>query len=206
MNATNPMPKLFWVAALGLSLSGIVLPEVIGAIRADYSSIANYISELGAVGAENAKIVNLFGFLPVAIFSAIAILCLRARLSGFALAQTGLVLLFIGISVGYTGAFFFPCDYGCPIEGSSRQMMHNLLGLVEYPLGSLGLILLGVGLKGRLSIFSRLIVFAVAVMSVIGFVMMISPDQSAFKGAWQRLADYSMFFLIVYLGTQLARR
>lgn len=187
-------------------MSGVILPETIGAMRSDYTSFGNYISELGAKSAHNSKIINWFGFLPVAIATGVLIFSLRSRLKGYAQARLGLVLLFVGISVGYFGAFLFPCDYGCPLEGSPRQMIHNLAGLIEYPAGTVGLVLLGIGLKDRLPQAVRILVFIVAALSAIGFVMMINPDQESLRGFWQRLADYSMFSLILCLGWVLRRK
>jgi len=196
----------FLIAALVLLVSGVILPETIGAMRSDYTSLGNFISELGARGAHNSKIINWFGFLPVAISSGVLIFSLRSQLKGYALARLGLVLLFVGISVGYFGAFLFPCDYGCPLEGSPRQMIHNLAGAIEYPTGTLGLVLLGIGLKDRLPQPIRILVFIVAALSALGFIMMISPDQESLRGFWQRLADYSMFSLILFLGWLLHRK
>lgn len=202
---TKPSP-LFLAAAIILLISGVVLPETIGVMRADYSSVTNYISELGAEDARHSNIINWFGFLPVAIATGVLIFSLRARLRGYALARLGLAFLFIGISVGYFGAFLFPCDYGCPLEGSPRQMIHNLAGVIEYPAGTIGIVLLALGLKDRLPNAVRIAVFIVAALSAIGFVMMINPDQDALRGFWQRLADYSMFGLILFLGWALRRK
>jgi len=200
MKKLDQSPLIFWVAAMVLLASGVILPAAIGFMRPDYSWFGNYISELGAKDARFAWIINLFGFLPVAVSSAIAIFCLRTRLLGLQLARAGLVLLFLGLSVGYLWAFLFPCDFGCPIEGSARQMIHNLSGLISYPAGTLGLVMLAVGLDRRVSISVRGIVCAVAALTALGFVMMINPAQSDLRGFWQRLADFSMFALIVYLG------
>ena len=191
---------LFWLAAFVLLVCGVLLPGIIGFLRGDYSWTANYLSELGANDAEYAQVINLFSFLPVAISSAVAILCLRARISGLGLAQTGFVLLCFGLSGGYLSAFFFPCDFGCPVEGSFRQMIHNLSGLLAYPVGALGLILLAVGLDQRTSCGLRATILIVAALTALGFGMMINPEQATLRGFWQRLADFAMFALVVYLG------
>ena len=103
----------------------------------------------------------------------------------------------LGIPLGYFGAVIFPCDYGCPIEGSRKQNMHNLLGLVQYPLGVIGFVLLAVNLKTR-PVWRFACGLAAAAM-VIGFVMMISPGQASLRGAWQRLGDYTAFLVLVGL-------
>lgn len=200
MKTKNPLSSLFWTSTFVLLFSGVLLTETIGFIRLDYHSFANFISELGAENADHALIINLFGFLPVALSSAIAILCLSVRFNGNTLAKTGLVLWVFGLSFGYLSAFFFPCDYGCPIDGSSRQIIHNLSGLVAYPAGTLGLVLLALGLNQDPTKALSKLVFLVAIVTAIGFVMMLIPEQENLRGFWQRSADYSMFALIVILG------
>lgn len=199
----NPASLLFWASSFVLLISGVLLPEAISFLRPDYSSIANYISELGAKDADYAPLINVFSFLPVTLSSAIAILCLRGRCSGNILAKTGLVLWGIGLSGGYLCAVLFPCDFGCPTEGSSRQLIHNLAGLVAYPVGTIGLLLLAVGLVQNPAMSKFVVV--VAILTAIGFVMMLLPEQADFRGFWQRLADYSMFLLILSLGRILPR-
>ncbi len=200
MKTTSTLPSLFGASTFVLLISGVLLPEVISFFRSDYSSIANYISELGAKEADYALVINIFGFLPTALCSAIALMCLWGLPFVNNMAKAGLVLWGIGLSVGYLGAFVFPCDYGCPFEGSSRQLIHNLFGLVAYPVGTLGLLLLAKGLKkNSINVASKL-VFMVAILTAIGFVMMLHPEQADIRGFWQRLADYSMFILIVSLG------
>lgn len=200
MKNLNLSFSLFWLAAFVLLVCGVLVPGTIGFLRGDYSWTANYISELGVNGAEYAQFINLFGFLPVAISSAVAIFCLRARLSGLGLAQMGFVLLCFGLSGGYLSAVFFPCDFGCPVEGSFRQMIHNLSGMLAYPLGTLGLILLAVGLDQKATYGLRATIFIVAALTALGFGMMINPEQATLRGFWQRLADFAMFALVVYLG------
>lgn len=84
-------------------------------------------------------------------------------------------------------------------------MIHNLTGLVEYPAGMMGLLLLAVGLKNEAQRAARRLALIIAACIVIGFVMMATPDQAHLRGLWQRLADYSMFLCVAYLGILLPR-
>lgn len=194
MNAKPPI----WagLGAIYLGLSGVILPEVLGFSRSDYNSISNYLSELGAVGTSTHTLATYFGFLPVALACLVILKFLWQTLERTPRASAALILIGIGIPVGYLGAVFFPCDYGCPVEGSARQAMHNLFGLFAYPLGALGLILLGLSLSHR--ILKALTLFAGAAMAL-GFVMMLSPDQANWRGGWQRLGDYSAFIVLITL-------
>lgn len=80
MMNTRLISHLYWTSILVLFISGVVLPEVISGLRQDYGSTTNFISELGATGADYAFIINHFSFLPVAICSLSAILCLAVRM------------------------------------------------------------------------------------------------------------------------------
>jgi len=181
-----------YIVAVILILAGIVLPEILGATRSDYSSLANYLSELGATGTSTQGLTNGLAF-PMVGISCIAILiALWHRLPKATAIRIGLICLGFGIPAGYFGAVLFPCDYGCPVEGSASQMAHNLLGLVQYPLGVIGFILLAVNLKTKWRLACG---FAAAAMAV-GFVMMVMPEQAHLRGAWQRLSDYTAFIVL----------
>jgi NADH:ubiquinone oxidoreductase subunit 6 (subunit J) len=61
-------------------------------------------------------------------------------------------------------------------------------------------VLLALGLNEDPAKALAKLVFLVAVITAIGFVMMLIPEQENLRGFWQRSADYSMFLLIVILG------
>lgn len=178
-----------------LIVSGIVVPESLGMVWENYSPVAHYLSELGAIEAPYDAVMKWAGFLPVALSSLFLLFSLFFSKKMDVTAKIGLVLIAIGIPSGYLLAVLFPCDFGCPVHGSPRQSIHNLGGLIQYPLGSIGFILLG--LSRSLPKILRLGAVAVGMAMAIGFVMMIIPDMNAVRGAWQRLGDYSAF---IYLG------
>ena len=51
-----------YIAVVVLLFGGIILPEILGAGRADYSSLANYLSELGASGTSTQRLTNTLAF------------------------------------------------------------------------------------------------------------------------------------------------
>ena len=65
----NSKSVLLRTMCLTLFLSSIILTELIGFLRSDYNLINHFISELGAAGAEYSRIINYFGFLPIASVS-----------------------------------------------------------------------------------------------------------------------------------------
>lgn len=208
--SAKSIPIWLWGVMAVLIGSGIILPEVVSLLQPEYSSAQNYLSELGAVGAPNAPIINTFGFAPVAISSLMILVYCAVKKDWGCAGHIGAALLAFGLSTGYLIAVFFPCDLGCPVQGSARQSVHNLAGLIQYPMGVVGLFMIGRAIrrsqrKTRMAPLARLpqitpwmCIVASAAMAL-GFAMMIAPDQAAWRGAWQRLGDYSAFIALIML-------
>ena len=186
-----------YIAVAVLLFSGIILPEILGATRSDYSSFANYLSELGANGTSTQNLTNKLAFPMVGISCVLIVIALWHRLPLTGGIRAGLICLALGLPLAYFGAAIFPCDYGCPIEGSASQAVHNLLGLVQYPLAVIGFGLLAANL-GSKPVWRVLFSIAAAAMTI-GFVMMLAPGQASFRGAWQRLGDYTAFIVLAYI-------
>ena len=195
--------KLLLILLVLLFLSGVLLPEFIGFLSSDYNSISNYLSELGAVGAEYSRVVNYFGFLPTAFSVLFITLLLQSNFSNTRLSRAGFLLVGIGYFIGYFGAFIFPCDFGCPSEGSFSQNMHMILGLISYLIAPVGLILLGIGLRKDPMIIHSLASFIATFIFLLGFFMMLNPSQIDLLGFWQRLIDYTVFLLLIFLSLNL---
>jgi hypothetical protein len=115
-------------------------------------------------------------------------------------------LVGIGYFIAYFGAFIFPCDFGCPSEGSFSQNMHMILGLISYLITPVGLILLGIGLRKEPMIIHSLASFVATFIFLLGFFMMLNPSQIDLLGFWQRLADYTIFALLIFLSLNLKEK
>ena len=183
----------------------LLIPILFGALVPNYSHLSDYISELGAIGTPQGWWVNRLGFLPTGLLAAVVALGLPVITPRRQPARMA-SLLFLGVSVGYLGAVVWPCDFGCPTVGTPRQQMHNLLGLVEYGLGGVSLLLFAVVFWQAdswrwLAILSA----ALGVVVLAGLVMMTLPQQHIWRGGWQRLAEISLFSWMVittWWGTQ----
>jgi hypothetical protein len=195
----NSKSVLLRTMCLILFLSSIILTELIGFLRSDYNLINHFISELGAAGAEYSRIINYFGFVPTAFSALIIVLSLQSKFSNTRLSRAGLLLVGSGVFIGYFGAFIFPCDYGCPAEGSFSQNMHNNLGLIYYLIIPVGLFVLGIGLRKEPMIINSSISFGAAFVFLLGFFMMLNPSQIDLLGFWQRLADYTVFVFLIFM-------
>ena len=195
----NSKSVLLRTMCLILFLSSIILTELIGFLRSDYNLINHFISELGAAGAEYSRIINYFGFVPTAFSALIIVLLLQSKFSNTRLSRAGLLLVGSGVFIGYFGAFIFPCDYGCPAEGSFSQNMHNNLGLIYYLIIPVGLFVLGIGLRKEPIMINSLISFGAAFVFLLGFFMMLNSSQIDLLGFWQRLADYTVFVFLIFM-------
>ena len=195
----NSKSVLLRTMCLILFLSSIILTELIGFLRSDYNLINHFISELGAAGAEYSRIINYFGFVPTAFSALIIVLLLQSKFSNTRLSRAGLLLVGSGVFIGYFGAFIFPCDYGCPAEGSFSQNMHNNLGLIYYLIIPVGLFVLGIGLRKEPMIINSSISFGAAFVFLLGFFMMLNSSQIDLLGLWQRLADYTVFVFLIFM-------
>ena len=195
----NSKDVLLRTLCLTLFFSSIMLTEFIGFLRSDYNLINHFISELGAAGAEYSIIINYFGFLPIALSALTITLLLQSKFPNDRLSRAGLLLVGSGVFIGYFGAFIFPCDFGCPAEGSFSQNMHNNLGLIYYLIIPLGLFVLGIGLRTEAMIIKASISFSATSIFLLGFFMMLNPSQTDLLGLWQRLADYTVVAFLIFM-------
>ena len=195
----NSKDVLLRTLCLTLFFSSIMLTEFIGFLRSDYNLINHFISELGAAGAEYSIIINYFGFLPIALSALTITLLLQSKFPNNRLSRAGLLLVGSGVFIGYFGAFIFPCDFGCPAEGSFSQNMHNSLGLIYYLIIPVGLFVLGIGLRTEAMIINASISFSATSIFLLGFFMMLNPSQTDLLGLWQRLADYTVVGFLIFM-------
>lgn len=178
------------VSAL-LIFCGIALPTALGALWADYDPARSFLSELGATGAPHAAVMNVAGFLPVGVLWALAAVLLYMRSPKSALLSAGALLLF-GNAVSYVGASVFPCDAGCPLEGSGAQAMHNLLGVIGYLATPPALFCLGMAFfKNNRPL--AILTFLTAAVCAAGFFVMASPEAAPVRGLAQRSVDFTQF-------------
>lgn len=186
------MRGAFILTATLILIFGVAVPEFLAASTPGYDSTSQFLSELGAVGAEGAMWTNFAGFLPVGVLWFAATIQLYRHSPKGAASAVGALLL-LGTAASYAGAAFFPCDPGCPIEGSAAQAMHNLLGLIGYLTVPPALLALGLHYAGRGHPGLGVAALAVAAIFSSAFFFMTSADASPMRGLWQRVGDYSLF-------------
>ena len=168
-------------AALLTVLASLYLAASLVALaprKRGYSHVKHSISELGEVGAPQQRWVALGLFLPIGL-----IMLLVAYLVHPASPDTATLALCL--AVGYLGAAVFPCDEGSPLWGSTRQLLHNVAGAVQYAGGAFSLMTLSESLGQPFRIAACVVVGSVIALSVL-------PPTSV-RGLVQRAAEACLF-------------
>lgn len=174
---------LFALAYLCMLFGGALL-------KPGYSHLAQYISELGASGSAHARLISLAGFVPVGLVAAWLLVATAPFAPVGGASRFGYWLLLCE-PLAWIGSALAPCDLGCPAGGSTRQLLHTLLGLVTYGGTALGLLLLATA--PRLRIGLRLLWIALAATWLLLFVLMAAPDLQPWRGLLQRLAEWLVY-------------
>ncbi|MEQ9506505.1 MAG: DUF998 domain-containing protein [Hyphomonas sp.] len=198
------MAKLHPTLSALLIIFGIGLPVLIGALTPGYDPLSDYLSELGAAGAPNSVLMSYGVFLTAGLIW-------TASTFAFWRAQPGIItsvaaILLLGTAVSYIGAAFYPCDAGCPMEGSAAQDMHNTFGIVGYLATPPALALAAAAFFARGRKALGILSLAVCAAFISGFVLMIGDHGGSLMGLWQRLADFSLFLWMAVTLPLLSRR
>lgn len=181
----------------GVQISGrwIVLTLVVfypivvfggASLKADYSHVSQYISELNAVGSAWSWQIGYLGFLPLGLlgFALLLMVGRSARLTG--ISQIGYWLL-TGEPIAYVGSAFAPCDLGCPSTGSLSQDVHNAVSVVTLLMTTSGLVLLS--FNKRITQTKRVGWLVLAAIFITLYTLALVPDFAPLKGLLQRLAE-----------------
>ena len=197
--------KLAFATGLLGAVAVVLLTVVGGANFPNYSHASQFISELGADGAPNARLINLAGFLPAGVLITVfAFFAWRSlpRSGATTFGVVGLVLF----ALGYLVAAFFPCEGDCrPAEPTLSQAIHNLFGLAGYLGAPLSLLLLGWQARRwpkarHLSVLG----FIGAGFALLGL-LFLSPDFK-YVGVAQRVLEGSVLVWIMACAFYLAPR
>jgi len=194
----------FWAAIL-TGVVWLVMLVAGGLTWPGYSHVSQYISELGAIGAPQAFAINWFGFLPIGIL--MIAFCISAML---ALPKSaGSILGFLGLILwagGYVISPFFPCDYGCPVDGDQTlaQVIHNLGAIVSYLAGAVGLLLLAGAAKKWPGDTRSLGLFAL-ISGIICLACFLFLAPNPYVGLVQRLGELVTFGWMIACGFYLVR-
>lgn len=170
------------------------------ALKAEYSHLSQYISELNATGSAWGWQIGFLGFLPLGLLGAALLLVVapRARLQG--ISRIGCWLL-IAEPIAYIGSTFAPCDLGCPSAGSLAQNAHNIVSVLTLPITTLGLVFLSC--NSRLALVQRMgwLVLAAGFITLYAFALV--PDVAQWRGLLQRLAEGVLYGCLCIISWKL---
>ena len=199
-NRSNRAARPAAIAGLCASALAVLVPLVFGALSPSYSHVHNYISELGETGSPYAVWVNGAGFLPIGL--AVFLFLFLAQLP---VARRS-ILLFSSVGWAYVLAAFFPCDPGCPEQGSLSQLVHNASAIVCYPATIAGLILMASSLRKDPQ-WKKLAGFAMvcSLLVAAGFGLMLVPEFELWRGLSQRVAEIATFGWIAVLSLAMLK-
>jgi hypothetical protein len=199
-------------ALLARSLVGVsaalavAVPVIGGLLVPGHSHVEDFISELGAVGTPWGGAVSLGGFLPTGLLSLIFLIVAAPLIDPRGGAKVGYLLL-SSVGIAYVGAAFAPCDSGCPAFPTSlRQLLHNLLGTVEYVGGGIGLLVFAsTYFTRRPDRIAQRILLAAGIVVLAVFQGILTPGLGQWHGFIQWVGEAALFGSLVLIGWRLAR-
>ena len=198
--------KILALGGLAGSILFFSISLISSLIYPGYSPVHNFISALGASGAETEYIMNYVGFIPSGFLFVLFSISLLAQTAHKLLPKIGSILI-MAFGIGMVGAGIFSCDIGCPSDGSIEALIHDQISVIMFNLVILGILLFGFVFKkmpkfNNLSTFS----FVTGVVSIILLAIMISTIESRnMTGLWQRLFLLSIFVWCSVVGIKIYR-
>lgn len=195
------LARVLFFIALALDQIGI---WVGGWLQPGYSHVSQYISELNANGTPWGREIGLYLFLPLGIAMTAFLLTIRPHIQLRGVSKAGFYLLYSYPAIVILGVIF-PCDVGCPVEGSFSQAMHNLLVVMGYLMTAVG-----IGLLARAPAFGRIHhwvrpgLVALGVFWLVMFFAMVSPELEPWRGAIQRLIEWSLYLVFAAMAWLMA--
>lgn len=160
------------------------------ALKPGYSSISQFISELNATGTPFAVAIGWLGFFPFGMVAGALLIASAGSAPVQGASRIGYWLL-MAEPVGYIGSAFWPCDAGCPADGSMSQLLHNLLSISTYLATTLGLALLS--FNARLAMRWRFFWALLAIAWLILFGLMLDDSLAPWRGILQRLSEWMVY-------------
>lgn len=200
------MRRVAAVCGLAAAAWALAVPLLGGALEPGYSHLAQYISELGAAGAAHARTVSWLGFAPIGALMLAFLAAAATQLPQVPQTTFGTTALAM-VGLAYLVSAVFPCDAGCPNEGSRAQAVHNLFGLLEYSGAFIGLRVLATGFRSSPEWRGLAPITGAAALAVAAaFVAMLSPGLVWSRGLSQRVAELAIFGWVALVSLHLLRR
>lgn len=172
------------------------------AIKPGYSQLSNFVSEYNATGTPWAGTLTYAGYLATAVLLSAFLVSAAplAQVSG--MSRWGFWLLW-SVPASYFLAVIAPCDAGCPIEGSTSQLMHNFLAIVTYFGMGASIALVSLASKFRAFKLRRTFILLVGIAFPVVFVAMVQPEFAPWRGLLQRSLDIALAASLILIAWTL---
>jgi hypothetical membrane protein len=192
-------------------LAGILAPALLlaaivwaGFVETEYSHTAQFVSELGASGAEHQWILNYVGLVPSGLLTVAFSVGMYVRLRPGCWLATSCALVALA-GIGRLLAGIFPCDAGCSLEGMSMSArIHALAGSVALVSGAMAPIALAFGYRRRNDNLPLQVSAGMGSVSVVAIVLLfgLGPG-TAHIGTIQRFILAAFYGWIVFLAIEI---
>ncbi|MCA1798057.1 MAG: DUF998 domain-containing protein [Xanthomonadaceae bacterium] len=161
------------------------------AIKPGYSQITNFVSEYNAAGTSWAQTLTYAGFAATSAILAAFLVTTLPLLNVSGASRMGAWLLW-SVPASYLLAVIAPCDAGCPLDGSTSQIAHNLLAIITY--FGMGASIFLISLAPEFGNFKlrRGFLLVTGIAFPVVFFLMVQPELALWGGLMQRLLDVAM--------------
>lgn len=180
---------------------------VCGVLTPGYDHVNQFISELGAIGAPHANLMNYAGFMGgatlILLFAVGAVRALGR--SPTAIAGAFLIGIF---AVNMFAAGIWSCDAGCPTaNGSPEQRLHDIVSVVAFPALILAALTLSAHFMKRRQwrYFGQYTLATGTVAIALLIAMVASEETRTATGLLQRLFLFVLFLWLGLLSVRLRR-
>ncbi|NNM16131.1 MAG: DUF998 domain-containing protein [Bacteroidia bacterium] len=192
---------LYRIGIAGVVL--FVLATVLAHLQMNrFYPMSQYISESFALGTPYGSYLRYLGVLPSGILITLFTIKVPNLVEDYSPAKWGFYLFAIFYGLGTVIIAFFPCEMGCSRGRSdigTLQMMHNAFGMLTYFVSPFALVLIGTKLKGLLLNGNLSAVsFVCGFLSLVFIYLFATGPEGNFVGLFQRLAEATFLFWIVY--------
>jgi len=206
LNSTRPdrtMEILAICGIVGPIIYAIVL-AVLGSLWSGYNPVSQYMSELGAVDAPHAIVMNVLGFQLLGIFMIGFGSGLHRGISkGWDLKIGVMLIIIAGVNMVLVG--FFPCDPGC-VNVSSTGIAHSITATIASIVTTFGMLVVSLRLR-KDSRWRSYWIFTLTFAVVATFLspLPMFPIFSQWAGLLQRLGLGLALFWIEVMSIKLLR-
>ena len=172
------------------------------AVKPSYSQLSNFVSEYNATGTPWAGTLTYAGFVATAALLSGFLVSAAPLTQVSGISRLGFWLLW-SVPASYLLAAIAPCDAGCPIEGSTSQLLHNAFGIIVY--FGMGISIALVSLASGFNSFKlrRTFMLLTGIAFPVVFAIMVQPDLAPWRGLLQRLLDAALAMSLILVSWTL---